>query len=172
VRKDKITDGDDGERNGSAYLFLHIFLGPVVALLAVIALSLVTMPPQISVPLQFSPSALGEAPFVLFGIWMVGFAPAGLHAASMLLLHRLLGRGTAWVLMTPVMGWVALFLPLALLAGSDPRTFVDGPKIRAGWQRRGNRLPAHRLAPPHLSILNAAGPFPYSTVTDLARLRG
>ena len=133
VQEDELKTADGAERNGSAYLFLHIFLGPLMGLLAIIAFSLVTMPPKLAGPLQFNASAWGEMPFVFLGIvmvnWLVGFVPAWLHAASMLILHRLLGRGIAWVLLTPVMGWLAAFLPLVLIAGSDPRTFTDGPKM-------------------------------------------
>jgi len=133
VPGDQVSNGNDVERNGAAYLFLHIFLGPCMGLLAVIAVSLVTMPPRISGSPQFNPSALGEAPFVLLGIWMVtwmvGLVPAWLYAASMLILHRLLGRGVAWVLLTPVMGWLAVFLPLVLLAGADAKTFTNGPQM-------------------------------------------
>ena len=126
-----MTEGRTGDPpNAQGYVLLHVFVGPVMAVLSIFVFTLLRMPPQFSGPIQFNPMALGEVSFVLLGIfmlsWAFGLVPAILHAASMLILHRLMGTTTVWLLLTPFVGWLATWLPLLLIGGSDPRIFTDG----------------------------------------------
>src|SRR6218665_1455933 len=119
----------DDSQNAQGYILLHVFLGPGFSNLAILANTLISRPP--TGPFRFNPMALWDGSYLLLGLlmlsWAFGFVPAILHAALMLILHRLMGTTVIWFLLTPFVGWLVTFVPLLILSGTDPRTFTDGP---------------------------------------------
>ncbi|RYE56073.1 MAG: hypothetical protein EOP20_09415 [Hyphomicrobiales bacterium] len=85
---------------------------------------------QIRPTFPSDPRFTWEGVYILSGLvmaaWFIGFVPAILHASAMLLLHRLTGTSLLWFAVTPVVGWAVTFVPMVLLAGSDPKTFTVG----------------------------------------------
>ena len=124
----EVTVKDQPSAQG--YILLHVFLGPVLPTLGMLAWTLITSAPHAQSPFQFDPEAMVGVALVLAGVlltaWFFGLVPAILYAVSMLVLHRLMGRTVTWLLLTPLVGWLVTWLPLLLIAGTDSRAFTEG----------------------------------------------
>ena len=126
---------DDARRDPSAWLLLHCFAGPAIGTIIVILLPLVTAGPIMvfDTSLQWHLTEIGTIPILLLLAlavgWFFGFLPALLHAVVMLLLRRFIHSRKAWLALTPVVGWLAVFCPLLVLAGAE----TPGRLIDSAW---------------------------------------
>lgn len=116
----------------SAWLLLHCFIGPAIGTIAAAMVPLIAAGPLtlFDADLQWRPQEYAMIPIALLVVllpgWFFGFIPALLHAVVMLLLRRVIPSRTAWLALTPVVGWLAVFMPLLVIAGVEtPDRIID-----------------------------------------------
>jgi len=111
-------------RGASGWLFLHCFAGPCIGTCVLTGFSLANnVAADPSSLLQAQPRDLALIPvalllFLLPG-WFLGFIPALAHAVAMLLLRRIVPSQLLWLSLTPLVGWVAVFVPALAIVGVE-----------------------------------------------------
>lgn len=130
------TKPDDTRRNASAWLLLHCFVGPAIGTFVVAMVTLVNEGPitAYGTAAQWNLDDYAIIPAMLlvglFPGWFFGFIPALLHALAMLLLRWIIPSRKVWLAVTPLIGWLATFLPLLAFAGAQtPEKIIDSAFI-------------------------------------------
>ena len=130
------TKPDVNERNASAWLLLHCFFGPAIGTVVVALTTLVNEGPitAYGTAAQWNLNDYAMIPAILlvglFPGWFFGFLPALLHAIAMLLLRRIIPSRKVWMALTPLIGWLATFLPLLAFSGAQtPEKIIDSAFI-------------------------------------------